>query len=52
MRSTASEITRRLWQLAAVLRTQGIAIELTAHRYAGRVVAEDDVQVAVIPKSR
>jgi hypothetical protein len=52
LRASEREMARKLWELAHLLRTQGIFVEMVSVRRPGRITAEDDVQIAAIPCSR
>lgn len=52
LRSDAQHFVRRLWALARLLQSQGLFIEMTVTRRPGRIVVEDEVQVAAIRTRR
>jgi len=43
---------RHLWELVHALREAGVEVEMVAVRRPGRIVKEDDIQVAAVPPSR
>jgi hypothetical protein len=52
LRDRQREVAQRLWDLAHLLRELGVLVEMIAVRRPGRIVREDDIQVAAIPPSR
>jgi len=48
-KADASEHTRRVWILAELLREHGTIVHVTKVRSPGRIVRQDDHQVAAIP---
>jgi hypothetical protein len=50
-KSDAGECTRRIWHLVALLREAGYAAEMQVVENPGKVVYEDEHQVAVVPWS-
>ena len=51
LRDREREQARHLWELARLLGEAGVAVEMVAVRSPGRVVEEDEMQVAAIPPS-
>ena len=50
LRDREHEMARHLWELAHLLRELGVPIEMVAVRRPGRIVEEDAVQVAAVPR--
>lgn len=48
-KSTARECMRRAWELIGCLRRAGLIVEMQASENPGRVLYEDEHQVAVVP---
>lgn len=45
----ATECTRRIWNLAHLLRSQGLTVEMQVVENPGRIVYQDEDQVAAVP---
>ena len=48
-RSTPAECMQRIWSLAYALREVGVSVEMQSFANPGRVIYEDEHQVAVVP---
>jgi hypothetical protein len=44
-----SKIVREVWHLVAILREEGVPVSLRRTNLPGRIIYDDDVQVAAIP---
>jgi hypothetical protein len=51
-KSDGGECTRRIWELARLLSEAGTAVTLKKVRHPGRIVYEDQYQVAAIPPGK
>ena len=52
LRSDAQRFVRRLWALARLLASQGFFVEMAVTRTPGRIVVQDEVQIAAITARR
>jgi hypothetical protein len=51
-RSSAHDVVDRMWELVAILRDEGVHVDLRHTNRPGQIVYEDDQQVAAIPGRR